>query len=142
MNSRYHCNIQNGSMQENGRVVLHRGRKPFYHVNSGSNPSCLSVLWLVRELHDGSLCPWHSQGSRPHINSPPYRHTSKAHRKCSSPDSLVKPARSSQHHAGNFCPQMALLLMNPEQSCIFLVFSSTKVFYVTWREKICFDNDK
>lgn len=69
MNSSSHCNIQNGSSQANGCVVLHGGRKPFYHVNSGSNPSCLSVLWLVRELHDGSLCLWHSQGSKLHIYS-------------------------------------------------------------------------
>lgn len=142
INSRYHCNIQNGSTQENGSVVLDGGRKPFYHMNSGSNPSCLSVLRLVTELQDGSLCPWHSQSSRPHINSPAYRYASKAHRKCCSPDSFLRPARSSQHHAGHFCPQIALVSTNPEQSCIFLGFSSTKVFSVTWREKNCFDNDK
>lgn len=42
-------------------------------------------------------------------------------------------AMSLQCQAEQFHPLIYLVLMNPEQSCIFMVFSFTVVFYVTAR---------
>lgn len=46
----------------------------------------------------------------------------------------LSPVMGSQHHAGQFCPQGDLVLINPEESCIFIVFGSTKILYVTQQE--------
>lgn len=83
------------------------------------------------------LCAQHTlilQGSSPHTT----HHL---------PDTQVNPtenlvlhtesndyaAMSLQRQAEQFHPQIYLFLMNTEKNCIFMVFSFTKIFYVTVR---------
>lgn len=82
INSRYHCKIKNGSVQERVKPHSSQGEKKlFYHRNSGNNPPCLSVPVLVKELQDGALCLTHQEpsGRESPRSSPPCRHPSKSH---------------------------------------------------------------